>query len=82
MDIYQDIVKTSINTKIPSVATGSGVDLQVLEHVVGVCIEQLGTQVQNRFIRDIFIALGCRDTRTFVTAHTLSRHCCASIAST
>ena len=51
---------------------------QVLIHVVGVCIEHLGSQSLNLFISDV-IALGCRDTRTVVTGHTSSRRCCASI---
>ena len=68
--------------KIPSAFAGPGVDIQVLKHVV-VFSEQLGTKIQNRFIFDSsVVALGCRDTRTFGTGHTLSRLCCASIGAT
>ena len=65
--------------KIPSAFTGVGVYLQVIKRVVVVHSEHLGTHVQKLLSSDMIFAQGCRDTRTVVTGHTLSRHCWASI---
>ena len=56
---------------LPIFIPRSGVDLQHVTHVVGVCLPHLATHIHNLLSSDFLpVTLNCRDTRTFVTGHT------------